>query len=735
VKQIAIYGKGGIGKSTIAANLSAAMAVSGVCVLQVGCDPKQDSTRLLLHGRKALPVLDYIRNTRPEERELKAIMHSGFAGVACVEAGGPEPGVGCAGRGILTAFELMQTLNIAGCDFDVAIYDILGDVVCGGFAMPLRDKYADIVYIVTSGEFMSLYAANNILRGVRNYEKSGARMAGLIFNERGLPNEKERIQCFADAVCLPVIASFPRSPEITEAERLRQPLAEAYPGSILAACFKDLAREILQFPAPFNAQPLPPDDLEAIILGNEKVSARPIPESSLHEGRISAFSIREAALPISTPLPPKQYHSKSVRAHEALQGCAFNGAMHTVMQIGNTAILAHGPRSCAHISYLGMASSALRIERRCGSSFKLSSLSSIQSSEMDENISIFGGGESLERGILNSLTTDPEALFVVTTCAAGIIGDDVAESIEKARASMDKEIPVIPIQTEGDIAGDYMQGIINAMMAVANHYIDRDIHCDPQAVNIVGEKNLAGNTDANFATVKELLQALGLHINCRFLRNCTGIQLRNFMRGRLNLLASADRCGRAIRDFLVDRYQATFLDDPFPIGFEATADWLTRIANIFEKQNEADAVIEHYRKDYEASLSTLRPSLAGKRVFIVTPNYQIDWLLSLITDLDMEIVKLGVLNSAWDDAFATRYEGHFPIELSYTQQKRNEEVHTFAPDLMLTSGFWEDRPASVRIDAIPLVPDVGFFSGLARAERWRRLMQLPEKEGWRYDLS
>jgi hypothetical protein len=122
-------------------------------------------------------------------------------------------------------------------------------------------------------------------------------------------------------------------------------------------------------------------------------------------------------------------------------------------------------------------------------------------------------------------------------------------------------------------------------------------------------------------------------------------------------------------------------------------------------------------------------------VFIVTPNYQIDWLLSLITDLDMEIVKLGVLNSAWDDAFATRYEGHFPIELSYTQQKRNEEVHTFAPDLMLTSGFWEDRPASVRIDAIPLVPDVGFFSGLARAERWRRLMQLPEKEGWRYDLS
>ncbi len=735
MKQIAIYGKGGIGKSTIAANLSAAMAMSGMRILQVGCDPKQDSTRLLLQGRKALPVLEYIRKTKPEERGLNAILHSGFAGVACVEAGGPEPGVGCAGRGILTAFELMQSLNIAGCDFDVAIYDILGDVVCGGFAMPLRDKYADIVYVVTSGEFMSLYAANNILRGVRNYEKNGARMAGLIFNERGLPHEKDRIQRFADAVRLPVIASFPRSPEITEAERLGQSLTEAFPDSFLAVCFRDLAKEILQFPPPYAAQPLSPDNLEAIILGNEMVTAGTISESALHESRIPASARHEAALPIPAPLPPKQYHSKSVRAHEALHGCAFNGAIHTLMQIGNTAILAHGPRSCAHISYIGMASSALRVERRNGNSFEVSSLASIQSSEMDETISIFGGGESLEKGILNSLGSNPEALFVVTTCASGIIGDDITKSVEAARARMRTEIPVIPIQTDGDIAGDYMQGIINAMMAVADHFIDPEMPFDPDAVNIVGEKNLAGNTDANFNTVRDLLHELGLGINCRFLRNCTGIQLKQFKRGRLNLLASADRCGRSIRDFLIDRYQASFLDDPFPVGFEATADWLKRIADVFEKQNDADAIIEHNRKLYETALSALRPSLAGKRVFVVTPNYQIDWLLSLIADLDMEIVKLGVLNSVWDDAFATRYEGHFPIELSYTQQKRDEEVHTLAPDLMLTNGFWEDRPASVRIDAIPLVPDVGFFSGLTRAERWGRLMQLPEKEGWRDDLS
>jgi nitrogenase subunit NifH len=154
MKQIAIYGKGGIGKSTISANLSAAIAAGGVNVMQVGCDPKHDSTRQLLNGQSPPTVLEYMRQTTPDQYAMDDIVSIGYNGVACVEAGGPEPGVGCAGRGILSTFNLLEDLGVRKLNYELILYDVLGDVVCGGFAVPIRNEYADVVYIVTSGEFV-----------------------------------------------------------------------------------------------------------------------------------------------------------------------------------------------------------------------------------------------------------------------------------------------------------------------------------------------------------------------------------------------------------------------------------------------------------------------------------------------------------------------------------------------------------------------------------------------------
>ena len=731
LKQVAIYGKGGIGKSTIAANLSAAMALAGRQILQIGCDPKQDSTRLLLEGRRVTTVLDYLRATGPDNRSLAAIVHTGFAGVSCVEAGGPEPGVGCAGRGILSALDLLESLGIRSHHYDVTLYDVLGDVVCGGFAVPLREEYADFIYIVTSGEFMSLYAANNILRGVRNFEERGLRMAGLILNGRGLAGEDDRVRRFADAVQLPIVASLPKSKEIATAEQLGRTVVEALPEGPMAALFVRLAEHVLGFDSPMSARPLSGDDLESVVLQGaaHRPSPSAMPRSSNEDGKPLPIQV----LP-SPPAQPRHYRSKSVSRHEVLHGCAFNGAVHTLMHIRDAITLAHGPRSCAYISHIGAVSAVRRMSNRYGALGKTPFAPALLSSEMDERVVIFGGNDSLEKVLRDAVRMKPNAVFVATACAPGIIGDDVHLAMEAARNGSTQSIPVIPITTDGDINGDYMQGIIDSMIAVAEHYVDRTVTPESDVVNIVAEKNMAGNTEVNYTTVKSMLDSLGLEVNCRFLRDCTIEQIARFCRGRVNLLASADLCGRTIRNFLTDRYGAAFLPSAFPVGFTATANWLTELATVFGREGKAAEIIESELRRYEAAISALRPFLEGKRLFIVTQSYQIDWVLDLALDLGMDIVKVGVLASSWDEGFVTRYEGRFPIAVSYTREQRDDEIRTLAPDLTLTNAVWRGQPDDMRVDAISIVPDIGFSSGLPVAERWRRLLQLPPKEGWRHDL-
>ena len=184
LRQIAIYGKGGIGKSTTTQNLTAGLVEHGKKVMVVGCDPKADSTRLLLGGLAQKTVLDTIRD-EGEDVELDKIVREGYGGTRCVESGGPEPGVGCAGRGIITSINMLENLGAYTDDLDYVFYDVLGDVVCGGFAMPIRGGYAKDVYVVSSGEMMSLYAANNIASAIRNFGKRGyAQLRGLILNAK-----------------------------------------------------------------------------------------------------------------------------------------------------------------------------------------------------------------------------------------------------------------------------------------------------------------------------------------------------------------------------------------------------------------------------------------------------------------------------------------------------------------------------------------------------------------------
>jgi nitrogenase iron protein NifH len=267
MRQIAFYGKGGIGKSTTSQNTLAAMAENGQRIMIVGCDPKADSTRLMLHCKAQTTILHLAAEMGSvEDLELEDVLLTGFHGIKCVESGGPEPGVGCAGRGIITAINFLEEEG-AYEDLDFVSYDVLGDVVCGGFAMPIREGKAQEIYIVTSGEMMAMYAANNIARGILKYAHSGGvRLGGLICNSRNVDREVELIEELARRLGTQMIHFVPRNKQVQEAELRRMTVIEYSPDHPQADEYRALAKKIEENTNLVIPTPITMDELEELLI-------------------------------------------------------------------------------------------------------------------------------------------------------------------------------------------------------------------------------------------------------------------------------------------------------------------------------------------------------------------------------------------------------------------------------------------------------------------------------------
>jgi nitrogenase iron protein NifH len=264
-RSLAFYGKGGVGKSTVVSNLTATLAQRGRKVLQVGCDPKRDSSRNLIKTFPPITLMDLLAAGRSNLAPEDLIMDGG-AGVECIEVGGPKPGVGCAGRGLGRLFEELEGMEVFDRGYDYIFYDVLGDVVCGGFAVPMRDGYAEEVYVVTSGEFMSLYAANNIARGIANYAEQGdIRMGGLIANVKDLAFDRALVEQFAQRIGSHVVGWLEWDKVVYEAERRRQPVVRYRPEHPYVQTWEQLADALEKQARPHIPKPMSDVELDLFL--------------------------------------------------------------------------------------------------------------------------------------------------------------------------------------------------------------------------------------------------------------------------------------------------------------------------------------------------------------------------------------------------------------------------------------------------------------------------------------
>ena len=714
-KEIAIYGKGGIGKSTVCANLAVALARSGKRVLQIGCDPKHDSTRLLMRGRTLPTVLDYLKEVSKEKERMGEVLGEGTLGIGCIEAGGPKPGVGCAGRGIISSFEFLERHRIKD-DYDVVLYDVLGDVVCGGFAVPIRREYAEEIFLVTSGEFMALYAANNILRGILNFDgEYGCRVAGILMNARGVPEEDLRVARFAQAVGLPVCARIPRSEAFSAAEAAGRTVAEMTEWPAVRQIFTDLAAHITEGIPLHAARPLSDEELEACVLEGRTPARRP----SDAPGALPAGDTEKR---IQT-LPRTE---EAGRTRPPLYGCAFNGAATTAVHLTDASVIAHSPRSCAFYTWQNISSPGRRNLFHRGILMPSAISPNFTCTEIGRAEAVFGGTEKLRETVKAALASRPGAVIVVTSCVSGIIGDDVS-SVE---ALSTPEIPVVVLTTDGDISGDYMTGIETCLHGIAERIIDENTELRPLSVNLVGETGVANDLDVNFRIARDLLEQMGITVNCRFLGGATVDEVRHLAAAPLNILATDSGDNRRLRGWMEERFGCRFYENVLPVGFQETCRFVKDMAEFFGCPEKADPVIREEQERYEREIGELRPMLKGRKILLTTINENMDWLTDTAEDAGMEFVWIGVLNYLGSELCVTAHPDRYPMEEITARQAVIEKISELKPDIILSNYTFSEPGEDALTDTIPMGRQVGFRSGIPVLRRWARMLNERREGEW-----
>jgi len=625
--------------------------------------------------------------------------------------------------------------RIDNVELDIALYDVLGDVVCGGFAVPLRNSYADTVYIVTSGEFMSVYAANNILKGTANYNPD--RIGGIIFNSRGDEEEIDRVKRFSDAVGIPIVAEFERSKMFLEAERIGKTVVEAFPDSDIAKKFHRLADDVTAGER-YTAKSLSEAELEATVLGRSIVK--------------KDIDVRERI--VKEQPTTKRCAPRSTSQKEVVHGCAFAGTLCITLSVEGLATVLHAPRDCAHYA-VQMVTNALRRSFTNGDlPIRPFARPNVKCSNMDDSDMIFGCIASLESDVREMIEKGNETIAVATSCPSGIIGEDVEGMIARVREEH-PNVTIIPIIEDGNIKGDYMQGATDACIELIRSLAVKGEK--ERSVNLIGVKTFGINTKSNIDFVTNVLERMNIRMNCTCVGDTSVRDIKNIPRAELCILMTPDTMATETMAFLRKEFKLTATENMARPGMREAERWIMEIGEHFNETGTATAIVNEMRKEFENRLSYLRKDLEGKKLYIVGMRRDINWLMEAASGCGMGVVRCVVMD-VLDGSAMKELENIYGVEmipggrpdLLKGMKERTERIlDPYIPvdpdtDAWIKNDIKEKTPdlllstypidGGIRTCYLPVNPDTTPFAGPDFAETWLRTLKVPMREGWRKDV-
>lgn len=629
--------------------------------------------------------------------------------------------IGCAGRGIITAFEFLKKTG-AKDPYERIVYDVLGDVVCGGFAVPVRKEYADAVFLVTSGEYMALYAANNILRGIYNYDgEKGRRIAGILYNERRLPDEDERVKRFARAVGIPVAARIPRRPAFAKAAEANRTVMELPGWDQEKSVFQALARHIDDNLMLYPARPLSDDALEQAVLGTGPAFTPGFAGDGTAAAGSGAHTLGSSA-------------ASSDDSAEGLSGSSSEGSSADAVEgfpdsSSDAIVIAHGPKACAFYTWQLLTSSGRRNLFNRSALMPSAISPNYRSTDMGHSEAVFGGMGKLRGAVNEALQQHPGVILVISSCVAGIIGDDI-RAIEEMSTP---ETPVIAVLADGDINGDYITGTEMCTRLLVEKLALPDIPLRENCVNFIGETGVSNNQEINCQTIRSLLSRMGITINCRLSGDSTSDQSRGFFAAPLNLLADDTPTGRNIRAWLQDTWHARFATHAFPIGFPASCTWIREIGSFFHREREAEVIIQKEQMAYDRAISELRSRLSGRKILLTSVNVNLDWFLDAATSAGMTFVWIGVLNYLKQDVVLTDRPSQYPVESVSSWEQIEENAQKLQPDLILSNYTAAPVSGTWLTESMPMSNEVGFGSAIPILRRLADPFSSGKEGNWNND--